>query len=261
MNADVSPAPTGLTSSLTNMRSLRVRAKALELSDRGLSDGEVGRRLELPHSTVQYMRRSKDRGGWRCPRCWRAGKRVEPCLADYAELLGLYLGDGCISKAGRTERLRLALDMRYSVILHESRELLKRSFPASSIGTVTADAGATAMLSVYSSHLSCLFPQNGPGKKHEREIALEEWQADVVASESWAFLRGCIRSDGCAFINRAGPYEYLTYEFRNRSAEILGLFAGACDEAGLDYRLTFERVRVNRRASVERLKRNVGLKA
>jgi len=207
------------------------------------------------------MRHSKAREAWRCPRCWRAGKRVDLCDADYAELLGHYLGDGCISAAPRTERLRLALDARYRVILTEARELLIRGFPASSVGTVFADDGATATLSVYSSHLSCLFPQNGSGKKHERRIALERWQSDTVAAEPWAFRRGCIRSDGCSFINRTGPYQYLTYDFRNRSADILRLFADACDIVHVDYRWTSERVRVNRRASVEQLALNVGLKA
>jgi len=44
------------------------------------------------------------------PVCWRASRRIELRDDDYVELLGLHLGYGCISKAGRTLRLRLALD-------------------------------------------------------------------------------------------------------------------------------------------------------
>ena len=87
------------------------------------------------------------------------------------------------------------------------------------------------VLHVYNSHLSCLFPQAGPGKKHQRAIALEPWQAERVAAAPWAFLRGCIRSDGCVFVNRTGPYEYLTYDFYNLSAEIRQLFVDACQRA------------------------------
>jgi hypothetical protein len=57
---------------------------------------------------------------------------------------------------------------------------------------------------------ACHFPQAGPGKKHERPIVLEPWQAAIVEAEPWRFLRGCIRSDGCVFINRTGRYEYLS---------------------------------------------------
>ena len=74
-----------------------------------------------------------------------------------------------------------------------------------------ADGGATVVLWVYSRHLSCLFPQHGPGKKHERRIVLEAWQQEIVEAAPWAFLRGCIRSDGCVFVNRTGRYEYLSY--------------------------------------------------
>ncbi len=29
-------------------------------------------------------------------------------------------------------------------------------------------------------HWPCLFPQHGPGRKHEWLIALEDWQAEVI---------------------------------------------------------------------------------
>ena len=80
------------------------------------------------------------------------------------------------------------------------------------------------VLWAYSSHLTCLFPQHGAGKKHERRIALEPWQQELVAAAPWAFLRGCIRSDGSVFVNRTGRYEYLSYDFCNLSQDILGLF-------------------------------------
>ena len=74
----------------------------------------------------------------------------------------------------------------------------------------------------------CLFPQHGPGKKHHRRIVLEAWQQTIVESAPWAFLRGCIRSDGCVFINRTGRYEYLSYGFANHSSDILDLFESIC---------------------------------
>jgi hypothetical protein len=85
-------------------------------------------------------------------------------------------------------------------------------FPACRVGRVVADGGSTVVLWVYHGHLACLFPQQGPGKKHQRAMGLEAWQHDLVRAAPWAFVRGCIRSDGCSFINRTGRYAYLSYE-------------------------------------------------
>ena len=98
--------------------------------------------------------------------------------------------------------------------------------PANRVGRVVAEEGRMIVLWAHSSHLTCLFPQHGDGKKHERRILLEPWQQALVDAAPWAFLRGCIRSDGCVFINRTGRYEYLSYDFKNLSADILDLFVG-----------------------------------
>lgn len=122
--------------------------------------------------------------------------------------------------------------------------------------------------SANSRHLACLFPQHGPGPKHKRRIVLEAWQLDLIKQAPWAFLRGCIRSDGCAFINRTGPYEYLSYDFSGMSKDIVDLFAFACERAEIaDYHLTGPSkrglwdVRINRRGSVALMLEHVGLKA
>jgi len=96
--------------------------------------------------------------------------------------------------------------------------------------------------------------------KHRRPIHLENWQGVIVAQEPWRFLKGCIRSDGCSFINRTGPYEYLSYGFSNYSSDILDLFCQACDLLELDYRRYAQAVRINRRGSVERLRAQIGVK-
>ena len=85
----------------------------------------------------------------------------------------------------------------------------------------------------YSPHLTCLFPQHGEGKKHERPIVLEPWQQELVDAAPWAFLRGCIRSDGCVFINRTGPTSTSATTSRNLSQDILGLFERPASRVGL----------------------------
>jgi hypothetical protein len=115
-------------------------------------------------------------------------------------------------------------------------------------------------VSMHSRHLPCLFPHAGPGKKHHRPIVLEPWQLAAVAGAPWRFLKGCIRSDGCAFINRTGKYEYLSYSFDNRSTDILMLFEAVAASLGLQPRRTARQVRINRRAPVAQMQHHVGLK-
>ena len=179
---------------------------------------------------------------------------------EYAELLGLYLGDGHISLLGRAHRLRISFDARHAQLLADARALLERCLPENRVGVVRADEGATAVLYVYSVHLACLFPQHGPGAKHRRRISLEPWQEEAVRAAPFAFLRGLLHSDGCFFINRTGPYRYLSAEFTNLSRDIQKLFCWACDLVGIDYRINGKSVRIYRRESVERLVLFVGAK-
>jgi hypothetical protein len=233
-----------------------VRAEALALVEAGLNDCEISRRLGIPRRTILDWRRPPSKRYRRrvitetCPRCWRAAKPMRFTSGDYAELLGLYLGDGCISDGARTQRLRIHLDAKYRRMNADIKALLRRCFPSNPVGQPAAPksewsgrSDTLVILSVYSNHMGCLFPQHGPGRKHGREIKLEDWQWELVTASPWRLLRGCIRSDGCAFINRtdvhrAQPYEYLSYHFGNLSKDIIDIFTAACDFAGVhDYRV------------------------
>jgi hypothetical protein len=241
-----------------------LRQEALALVAAGANDCEIARELGLPRTTVRDWRRPRyvPEPAMPCPRCWRPSRR--PILfteADYAELLGLYLGDGYIVRTGRSDRLRIFLDTSYTGIVADTEALLRRSFPEHSVGVFRTRKGTTTIVSLYCTHLACLFPQHGAGRKHLRPIALEGWQTDIVAREPWRFLRGCIRSDGCTFVNRTGPYEYLSYEFSNRSGQIRELFMDACDLVNVEYRAYRRYVRIYRRGSVALMLENVGRKA
>jgi hypothetical protein len=241
-----------------------IREAALGLIQMGLSDCAVSRRLGVPRSTIRDWRRPtyvRKTPSGTCPRCWRAVRRPFSFTdADYSELLGLYLGDGHIVRTSRSDRLRLFLDSRYERIVAEAHELLRRCFPGRPVGSIYEHGGTMTVLSLYCTHLSCVFPQHGPGRKHERPIVLEQWQRDLLERAPWPFLRGCIRSDGCAFVNRTGRYSYLSYDFSNCSADILGLFTDACDLVGVGYRRYARHVRINRRGSVALMLDHVGVK-
>jgi hypothetical protein len=228
----------------------------------GVNDCEIARRLGVPRTTVRDWRapRYERKPVETCPRCWGPTRSVWFTPADYAELLGLYLGDGHISQLARTERLRVFLDSRHRTIVAEADALLRRCFPANRVGRFDPAGERMVVLWVHNGHLSCLFPQHGPGKKHERRIALEPWQTDLVHAAPWAFLRGLIRSDGCVFVNRTGKYEYLSYCFDNHSADIRDLFVDTCHLVGVDCRPAGTSVRIYRRASVALLVEHVGVK-
>jgi hypothetical protein len=244
---------------------LSVRDEALALIAAGLNDCEVARRLEIPRTTIRDWRRppyTPKTDGSICPRCWRISRRRMVFTdEDYAELLGLYLGDGHIVRTGRSDRFRLFLDTRYSQVISEARALLRRCFPDGSVGLGRSAKGTTTILSLYGTHLSCVFPQHGPGRKHARQIQLENWQRSILECAPWPFLRGLIRSDGCVFVNRTGRYEYVSYDFTNHSADILRLFTDACELVGVEYRAYSRRVRIYRRASAELMLQYVGIKA
>jgi len=43
-------------------------------------------------------------------------------------------------------------------------------------------------VSHFSKHWPCLFPQHGPGRKHNRSIRLEPWQEAIVYEETEEFV-------------------------------------------------------------------------
>jgi hypothetical protein len=139
--------------------------------------------------------------------------------------------------------------------------------PTSSVFRV-AKIGCHAVKST-SKHWVCLFPQHGPGRKHERKIELEAWQRAIVTEHPGDFARGLFHSDGCRGINRVRRtlvdghrwHEYPRYLFDNRSVDILRLCGEALDRLGVDWRFSKPTtISVARRAAVARLDEFVGPK-
>lgn len=112
----------------------------------------------------------------------------------------------------------------------------------------------------YSKSWPCLFPQHGKGKKHERPIALTDWQRRLVAKWPKFLLRGLIHSDGCRFTNTGRKWRYARYAFDNRSADIRGIFCDACDQLGLRWTVSRTTVYVSRMADVDRMDEFIGPK-
>jgi hypothetical protein len=98
--------------------------------------------------------------------------------ADYAYLLGLHLGDGCISRSGDPAKgiwvLRIACADAWPGLLDDCKSAIKAIRPENRVNTVRKEGCHS--VEACSRHWPCLFPQHGPGRKHNRMIELADWQ-------------------------------------------------------------------------------------
>jgi hypothetical protein len=189
---------------------------------------------------------------------------------SYAYLLGAYLGDGYVAHTRRSFQLVIALDAAYPDIIEECRGAIVLTLPAVRPGASWHRVHRSVRVTAGSKHWPDLFPQMGPGRKHERAIVLAPWQRAIVDAHPWPFVRGLIHSDGCRTVNRfttrlpsgrVAQYAYPRYFFSNLSADIRGLFCESCERLGLRWTQSNPRnISVSHRASVALLDENVGPK-
>jgi hypothetical protein len=188
----------------------------------------------------------------------------------YAYLLGLYLGDGCLTTNGRSWQLRVTLDATYPGIVDEACAAIARHVPHGRVHRRHPRDGRCVVLESGWNEWPRLFPQHGPGRKHERAIVLAGWQRAIVKRHPGPFVRGLIQSDGARCVNRfttklpsgrVAEYAYPRYFFSNMSADIRGLFCEACDRLGVRWTQSNHRnISVAHRRSVAALDAIVGPK-
>jgi hypothetical protein len=204
-----------------------------------------------------------------CPDCGHARHAFDELPAEYCYLLGLYLGDGCISAGPRgVYRLRIHLDLAYPSIVDECETAVRAIAPRNRVYRLLRKSNYTkgpdytlVEVSSYWKAWVCLFPQHGPGRKHHRRIELVPWQSALVDEHPHLLLRGLVHSDGCRFINTGRKWRHPRYSFSNRSEDILRIFRDACDRMGLHWTNAGHTVYVSRVADVAVLDRFIGPKA
>jgi hypothetical protein len=166
--------------------------------------------------------------------------------------------------------LSLACADAWPGLLQQARQVVALVMPSSAVFcTWKKSGGACTYVQSVSKHWPCLFPQHGPGRKHERRIELESWQEKIVAKYPGDFARGLFHSDGCRAINRVRRplkegdrwYEYPRYPFEHHSADIHRLCGQALDRLGVAWRFSRPTtISVARRDAVARLDEFVGPK-
>ena len=188
--------------------------------------------------------------------------------SSYAYLLGLYLGDGHITRGPRDVYvLAIACSDDWPGLMAAARQAMSAVMPTSSV-SFARQTGCT-MVKSYSKHWTCLFLQHGPGRKHQRKIQLEQWQDAIVREFPGEFARGLFHSDGWRGVNPVRRrladgdrwYEYPRYLFTNESADILQLCGETLDRLGVSWRFSRRNsISVARREAVAWLDEFVGPK-
>jgi hypothetical protein len=243
--------------------------QARRLSRQGLIDREVARATGVSIGAVQKwrtgIRRVPGKGrASSCPRC--DGLPLdEPA---YSYLLGLYLGDGCLTRGRRDVfALSIACGNAWPGLMAAAKNAMSAVMPACGVFGVRR----VGMIEVKSTskHWPCLFPQHGPGRKHMRKIELAAWQRAIVERYPGDFARGLFHSDGYRGVNRVRHkladgerwYEYPRYLFRNKSGDILRLCGQTLDLLGVAWRFSKpDTISVARKEAVARLDEFVGPK-
>jgi hypothetical protein len=249
------------------MYSSQVREQSMSLLASGLTLSEVARRTSVSRSTLREWASNPDRAHVSSEIFCRTCGRPPDDDGAYAALLGYYLGDGCLSAAKRCFVLRISCDSQYAAIIDDVVDLVDRVRPGSNVHRVRGP-GVVVVSSGWK-HWPCLFPQHGPGRKHERRIALEPWQQEIVDAHPGEFLRGLFHSDGCRVNNwatrvvggRRKRYDYPRWMFSNRSDDIIDLCTATLDLVGIAWRRPrINIIAVSRAADVAALDALIGPK-
>jgi hypothetical protein len=255
-------------------------AQALALRAQGLGARRIAARLDLPVATVRDWLAGRvpkhstggDGHGMPPPACAACGHtrhKFDALPPEYVYLLGLYLGDGCISEyRRRVFRLRIFLDLKYPLIVDECERAIQALMPNNKINRterfsnlVERDEPSNVEVSAFSKSWLCLFPQHGPGKKHARKIELTDWQEQLVTRWPDELLKGLIQSDGCRFINTGRNWVCPRYAFSQKSDDIRSIFCHACELVGVHWTRSGERnIYVSRKDDVAYLDTFIGPK-
>lgn len=161
----------------------------------------------------------------------------EERYSTYSYLLGLYFGDGCIGRVGRTKCLLISLDKKYTKLNEYVKDSFKTLFNKDpGVLDRSIDNGQKCVVNCvvvrhYSVNLGLIFPHEGIGEKHLRKIELQPWQLDIL--DYVQFVKGLIHSDGSYYYNKQG--KSWNYNFCNTSSDIFEFCKMGLDVLGISY--------------------------
>lgn len=217
----------------------------------GASIRQIGRELEVDHSTISYWIKNNFSSGTVTNRL--SIERIqEVCNAKsaaYSYILGCYLGDGHISQLPRTQRLRLFSGTSHPSIIEDQVKGLNRLFD-NVVNNKKCNNQNMEIITVHNTQLDVYFPQHGLGKKHERDVSLKPWQQEIVDKEPECFIKGLIDTDGSSYIRtnivNGVARTYPSYSFTNKSKDIMNMCQSAFKTLGIEVNRTTRKDGVSR---------------
>lgn len=155
----------------------------------------------------------------------------------YSYILGMYLGDGLVTRLPRTWRMRIFLTASQTKIWQRVVKALQILFPNNKINVRRQPKWNCTVVSCYSLHWPCILPQVGPGKKNTRDVSLVDWQRKLVVENLEDFVTGLFHSDGCLDNNKVDGIVYPRYTFCNTSSDIIKDLIWALELLGIDHKI------------------------
>ncbi len=258
------------------MRTYSDYQKILELWAEGCNKSEIAHLTKIPRATIRdCIVRYKNLEGLEAERDLASRATPDEVLARiqniadteiqqaYAYLLGMYLGDGYIVRNNRVYFLRIFCATAYPDIINSCSNAIQKILPHNKIYILPRTGAACNEVIARYKFWPEIFPQHGAGRKHEREIALETWQQEIVDRYPLEVFRGLYHSDGSRDKNRVNGKEYPRYGFTNMSDEIRNLFCHVCDLLGLHWTVARRGINIHiaRRKDVAYLDSLIGPKS
>ena len=154
-------------------------------------------------------------------------------INEYSYMLGCYLGDGhivfiknkiskriTISTATNTPEL---IRFQSNILTKFGNKIVVRKRKSNCVDIFT-----------HNPELDKLFPQAGPGKKHDRKIELSDWQKEIINHKY--LLLGLFHTDGSATKAYSPKNDNpLRYEFVNVSQDIINIYCECLKKLDINY--------------------------
>jgi intein-encoded DNA endonuclease-like protein len=250
------------------MRTYEEYERILTLWERGYTKLAISQITDIPRTTIReciekFETLANLQEIYRNKLSWRSWLEDADYRKNYAYVLGLYLGDGDISKVNYTYRIRIVQDSKYPNILRSIEESLQQLLPNNKVQCKKHYLFNSHILSAYSQHIPEMFPQHGLGRKHTRKIELEDWQQTIVDEFPIEFLRGLYHSDGSRSVvrNKGSKRSYVWYQFAQKSLDIRKLYTDTLDKLGIAWTQQHRNTSVYRKVHTEFLDQVLGPKS
>ena len=188
----------------------------------------------------------------------RVFDRIRKNKEIYNFILGLYIGDGCITKNKMSYRIRIVQDNKYKNSIREISSVMESFFEKNS--TLTYPEGCT-VVTIFDKYLPIYFPQHGEGKKHDRKIELSDFQLENI--DYGNLMRGLFISDGSYYLAKQ---KYERYNFTNKSLDIINIFRDCLNYFDISHGCRIKQngiyvVEIQKKSEVVKMKDLVGIKS